>query len=165
MRTLRVCLIVIVTLAWLGLTAPIRADEEKIDLDKLPKEVTAAVKKKFPDAKLVGAEKEVEKDKTTYEVSLKNKDQKIDVILTPEGKIIAIEAEITAKDLPKEVSAALDKKYPKAKIKVIEKITKDEKTSYEILLDTDKKTVEVVFDPKGKMLQEEVREKKEEKDK
>src|SRR5205085_11412445 len=46
-----------------------RADEEeKVPLDKLPKAVTEAVKKKFPRAELVSAEKEKQDGKTVYEV-------------------------------------------------------------------------------------------------
>jgi hypothetical protein len=137
-----------------------RSDEEKVPLEKVPKEVMDAVKKKFPDAKIVGAEKEVEGGKTYFEVAIKNKEQNIEVILTPEGKITAVEAEISAKDLPKDVTAALDKKYPKAVIKKVEEITKDDKVSYEVMLATaDKKTLEVTFDPKGKILEEEKKEK------
>ncbi|MFL5243424.1 MAG: PepSY-like domain-containing protein [Gemmataceae bacterium] len=138
--------------------AYLRADEEKVPLDKVPKAVMDAVKKKFPDAKIMGVEKEVEGGKTSYEVAIKNKDQNIDVLLTPEGEITAIEAEISLKDLPKEVVAAMDKKYPKATVKKVEEITKDGKVSYEVLLVTaDKKTFETTFDPKGKILEEEAK--------
>src|SRR6266568_8642865 len=119
MRMLNFSLWAACLILFVGFTG-IRADEEKVPLDKVPKEVMDAVKKKFPDAKIVGAEKEVENGTTSFEVAIKNKDQNIDVILTPEGKITAVEAEIPAKDLPKEVTTALDKKYPKAEIKKVE---------------------------------------------
>lgn len=133
------------------------ADEEKVPLDKLPKEVTEAVKKKFPKAELVSAEKEKEDGKTVYEVNIKNEGQTIEVTLTPEGKIVSIEKEITAKDLPKVVADALEAKYPKASIKKAEEIIKEDKLiSYEMLIVTaDKKKLEVKFDPTGKFLEEE----------
>jgi uncharacterized membrane protein YkoI len=134
----------------------------KVPLEKVPKEVMDAVKKKFPDAKIVGAERRSRGDKTYFEVAIKNKEQNIEIILTPESKISAIEAEISAKDLPKEVTAVLDKKYPEAEIKKVEEITKDDKVSYEVKLATaDKKSLEVTFDPKGKILEEEKKEKEE----
>lgn len=133
------------------------ADEEKVPLDKLPKAVVDAVKAKFPDAKLVSAEKELEDGKPVYEVAIKDKDQNIEVTVTPEGKIILIEKEIAAKDLPKAVAEAMEKKYPKATIKKLEEIIKDDKvTSYEALIVTaEKKNLEVRFDPSGKFLEEE----------
>jgi hypothetical protein len=138
----------------------VRADdekEEKVPLDKLPKAVVEAVKAKFPKAELVSAEKEKEDGKTVYEVAIKNEGQNIEVTVTPEGKIIEIEKEIALKDVPKAVSEALEKKYPKATVKKVEEIIKNDKTEgYEFLLVTaDKKTVEVKFSPEGKVLNEE----------
>jgi uncharacterized membrane protein YkoI len=145
-----------------GMTA--RADEakeEKVPLDKVPKAVLDAVKAKFKDAELVGAEKENEKGKVIYEINLKVKGQTIEVSATPDGKIVSIEKTISVKDLPKAVAEALDSKYPKATIKIVEEITHGEKLSYEVLLVTaDKKTLEVVFDPEGKVLEEEKKDKK-----
>jgi hypothetical protein len=48
-----------------------QADEEKIDLDKLPAKVTAAVKEKFKGAELISASKEKEDNKVLFEVRLK----------------------------------------------------------------------------------------------
>lgn len=152
----------IALLAGLALTAPIQADEEKVPLDKLPAKVTAAVKEKFKDGELVSASKEVEAGKTLFEVQLKHKGHAIDVTVTEDGTITAIEKEITAKDLPKAVAAAVEEKFPKATWKKVEEITKGEKMTYEVLLTTaDKKEFEVVLDPAGKILETE--EKKEEK--
>jgi Putative beta-lactamase-inhibitor-like, PepSY-like len=167
MRTLVIGTFGLALVALLGLTA-LRADEgkeEKVALDKLPKAVTDAVKAKFEGCKLVSAEKEKEDGKDVFEVTIKHKGHTIEVTLTPEGTLVSIEKEIEAKDLPKAVSEAIDAKYPKATIKKAEEVTKGDKVSYEALIVTaDKKTLEVVFDPKGKFLEEEKKdEKKEEK--
>jgi uncharacterized membrane protein YkoI len=132
-------------------------DEEKVPLDKLPKAVVDAVKEKFPRAELVSAEKEKEDGKTVYEVALKDGKHKREVTLTPDGKIVSVETEIEAADLPKAVAEALEARYPKAEIKKAEEISKDDKiTKYEMLIVTaDKKKLEVSFDPRGKFLEEE----------
>jgi hypothetical protein len=150
--------------------APVRADEEKVPLDKVPKAVLEAATKRFPKAEVVGASKEADKDKTVYEVELKQGGKTIDVTLTPEGVITTIEQQIDAKDLPKAVAEALDKKYPKATHKIIEAVyaVKDGKEGldfYEVLLVTaEKKEVEVQVLPDGKIKAEEKKpEKKEEK--
>ena len=138
-----------------------RADEEKVPLDKLPKVVVDAVKARFSDAKLLSAEKETEDGKTVYEVVIQNKDQKIEVTLTPQGEITEIEKQIKAKDLPTKVAKALEDKYPKATYKVIEEVIKVEKKKeqapyYEVLLVTaDKKKLEVVLTADGKITKEE----------
>jgi uncharacterized membrane protein YkoI len=144
-----------------GMTA--RADEEKegkVALDKVPKTVLDAVKAKFKGAELVSAGTEKEDGKLVYEINLKHQGHKIDVTVRPDGKILSSEKTIGVKDLPKEVSEALDGKYAKAKIKLVEEVTEGEKVNYEVLLVTaDNKTLEIVFDPKGKVVKEEKKEK------
>jgi hypothetical protein len=162
LATVAVCLFVF--------AAPVRADEEKVPLDKVPKAVLEAAKKRFPKAEVVGASKEAEKEKTVYEVELKQGGKTIDVTLTPEGVITTIEQQIDAKDLPKAVAEALDKKYPKAAHKIIEavyavKSGKESLDFYEVLLVTsEKKEVEVQIFPDGKIKAEEEK-KPEKKDK
>ena len=149
------------------LAAPVRADEEKVPLEKVPKAVLEAAKKRFPKAEVVGASKETEKDKTVYEVELKEAGKTIDVTLTPEGVITTIEKQIDAKELPKAVTDALEKKYAKATFKVVESVysVKDGKEAldyYEVLLVTaEKKEIEVEILADGKIKHEE--EKKSEK--
>jgi uncharacterized membrane protein YkoI len=144
------------------------AGEEKVPLDKLPKAVKDAVLKRFPKADLKSAEKENENGKIVYEVAIVYKDQKIEVTLTPEGKITEIEKQIAAKDMPKEVTKTLEDKYPKATYKMIEEVikVKDNKEKleyYEVLLETaDKKKFEVSVAPDGKVVKVEDKNKKKE---
>jgi hypothetical protein len=136
-------------------------DEEKVPLDKLPKAVVEAVKEKFPKAELISAEKETEKDKTTYAVTIKNGDQELEVTVTPEGKIQVISREIEIGDLPKAVKAAIKARYPKATIQSAEEIIEEDKiTQYEVVLAIGKKQLEVIFDPKGKLIEEEEKDSK-----
>ena len=150
-----------------GATGALRADEEKIALDKVPKAVLESVKKRFPKAELIEAAKETDGDKVEYEVTLKDGETKYDVMFSPDGKITLIEKTITAKDLPKAVADAVAEKYPKATYKLYEEMTKviDGKEAiayFEVLLVTaDKKTLEVEVSPEGKILKTE--EKKDEK--
>jgi uncharacterized membrane protein YkoI len=140
------------------LFAPVvQADEEKVPLDKMPKAVIDAVKKKFPDAKITETSKEKEDGKTIYEVAFTFKDYKYEVECEEDGTIIAIDKQIEAKELPKDVAKALEEKYPKATYKLIEEVTKKEKIAYyEVdLVTADKKEVEVEIDPSGKILKEE----------
>jgi hypothetical protein len=145
------------------------ADEEKVPLDKVPKVVLDAAKKRFPNAEAIEASKETEDGKTVYEIELRENGKKLDVTLTADGTIILIERQIDAKDLPKAVVEAIDKKYPKATFKIIEEVikVKDGKETldlYEALLVTaDKMKVEVKVAPDGKITGEEKPEKKEEK--
>ena len=136
----------VAALAGLGFAA--RADEEKVPLDKLPKAISRAVKKRFPKGEMKEAAKETENGKTVYEVTVKDDGHSIDASFTAEGKLIGLEKEIEAKDLPKAVADALAAKYPGAKHKRVEEVIKvtDGKESleyYEVLVETaDGKKVE-----------------------
>ena len=142
-----VVLLVVAAGAWAGG----EEGEKKVDLSKVPKKVVSAVKKKYPEAKIRGVSTEVDKDQKVYEVAITNKGQKIDVSLTPDGKIISIEAEIQMKDVPKAVVKALQTKYPKAKVRLIEEVTKGKTRYYEFQLTTaEGQAVEASFDPSGK---------------
>jgi hypothetical protein len=161
MRTLLWCLTIAAVAGFVGAPAGARADEEKVPLDKLPKAVVDGVKKRFPDAELVGAEKENENGKTVYELAIKNKGQNVSVTLTPEGALVEIENEIAASALPKAVADALERKYPKATLKKVEEVIpvrngKEKLEYYEILLVTaGNKKVEVSVTPDGKFNKQE----------
>jgi uncharacterized membrane protein YkoI len=157
--------LVMTAVAAFAITAWVRADEEKVPLDKLPKAVAEAAKKRFPKAEVVGASKEKEDGKTVYEVELKEAGKTIDVTITPEGAITLIEQQIDAKDLPKAVAGALEKKYPKATYKTTEAVyaVKDGKEAldfYEVLVVTaEKKEIEVKVAADGKIKNEEEKKK------
>lgn len=129
--------------------------EEEIALEKVPKAVLTAIKKKFPEAKLQGAAKQTEEDQISYETFVKHKGHEMYVVCEPDGKIVEIDREISPNELPKPVTEALKKKYPKSSIMSVGEVTEDDEITYDVLLKHGKKTLRVIFDPKGKVLEEE----------
>src|SRR6516165_9219582 len=81
--------------------------DREIALDKVPRPVLAAVKKKFPDAKLDSAAKETEEDEVLYEIFLKHKGHAIYAVCQADGEIIETAREISFKELPKPVVETL----------------------------------------------------------
>ena len=164
MRTCLCCLALAAVTGISLVSGGVQAGEEKIPLDKLPKAVVEAVKKRFPKAELISAAKETVDKKTEYEVILKSEGQRIDVTLAPEGTILGMEKEIAVKDLPKAVTATLKKSYPKAVYKKVEEVIKvaDGKETlafYEVLLEiTEKKSIEVKVKANGKILNPDAKE-------
>ncbi len=155
-----------ITRTWLGAgmgillfsVAGVYADEEEVALDKVPKPVIEAVKARFKDAVMSGAAKERDNGKLVYEVSLKDKGQTMDVMLTPEGEIFVIEKAITAAALPTAVAQALEDKYPKATYKKLEEVVKVKRKKeklayYEVVLtvvETEKRMLKLT--PEGKIV-------------
>ena len=78
------------TLALLILAMAAPAEGEGVRLNMVPLPVLDAVRTRFKDARLTGADKEVQDGKTIYEIAIKHQGRNIDVTLTPEGAILLI---------------------------------------------------------------------------
>jgi hypothetical protein len=141
-----------------------RAQEKKgkdsLDLDKIPRVVMESLKAKFPKAEIHKWTKEKEGDEVIYDIEFKQEGRKCEADIKEKGDYINYEKAIEAKDLPKAVRDAIEKRYPKATLKENMEETevkgKDEKLSaYEVVLVTaDKKEVEVRVSPNGKILED-----------
>jgi hypothetical protein len=167
MRTRTGWLASLVVLAVMGSVA--MADEEKVPLDKLPQKVTDAIKAKFPNAKLVAAEKEKEDGNVVYDVDITNGEDKLEVAVKEDGTITGYEKAIKVKDLPEAVTKALEDKYQKHTCKAVEEVYKvkdgnDEFDCYEIVIETAaKKKFELLVEKDGKIRKEtEIKSKKKE---
>jgi len=155
-------------LALTVLMAPGARAQDKLKLDEIPKKVMDALKARFPKAEIHKWTKEKEGADVVYDIEFKENGRKCEADIKEDGTYINFEREIAAKDLPKAVVEAVEKKYPKATMKEVMEITevkgKDEKLEgYEITLETaDKKSVEVTVAPDGKILEDSTEEKKKE---
>jgi hypothetical protein len=140
-------------------TGEIRAQEESVPQNKIPKVVMDALLAKFPKAKIDKCTKAKEGGDVVYDIEFKQEDRKCEADIKENGTYINYEKAIEAKDLPKVVSDAVEKRYPKSTLKETMEETevkgKDEKLSaYEVvLLTADKKDVELRLAPDGKILE------------
>jgi uncharacterized membrane protein YkoI len=134
-----------------------RADDKKIALDKVPKEVMDSVKARFPGAEVTSVEKETEDGEVVYDFELKHEGRKYEMDIKADGTITEIEKEVAAKDVPEAVTNALKAKYPNATIKEVMEVNKvkgkEEKPDhYEVTIvtaDNKKMEVEVSLDGKN----------------
>ena len=138
-----------------------RADEEKekkISEDKLPREVAASIKARFPGAKLTSIEKEKENGQVVYDIELKHEGRKYEMDIKEDGTIIEIEKEVEAKDVPAAVTKAVADKYPGASIKEVMEVNKvkdkqETPDHYEVVIVTaEKKKMEVEVSLDGKSI-------------
>jgi Putative beta-lactamase-inhibitor-like, PepSY-like len=133
------------------------AEEKDVPLDKVPEKVLAAVKKHFPDAKLVEVSTDTEDGVTEYTVTLHHNKHTYEVTVTEDGKITEIAREMEFKDLPKPVAAAFRKQHPKAKVDGVWELTepgvKGKKYQIDFVTAGGKEMV-AEFDADGKLLSE-----------
>jgi len=141
-----------------------RAEEKRIKESEVPKAVIDGVAKKYPAGKRVGFEREDEEGKTIYEVKVVNDGHKIDVDVTPDGRIVEEEEEIAFSTTPDAVKKALtaSPKFGKWTVKRAEKVVhadKPDAPEFELLLTSGKNVAEVVFAADGKQLKVEEKKK------
>jgi hypothetical protein len=149
-------------LAVLGLASGIRAQEETIPLDRVPKSVMTSAKAKFPGAEIKAASEESADGKApVYALGMKHRRHNMVVTLKVDGTVVLVETAVPAKELPKAVLRAVEHKYPGASIRHAESVKKGPQVKkradhYEFYLVTaDKKAALARVDPEGKVLKPE----------
>lgn len=151
----------------LGLAAmessPAVAAETRLARSKVPSAVLAAVSARHPRSKMTDFAQEHEGGKTVYEVTLETGSGRLEVIVSPAGKILTEEQTIAMKDLPDPVRKSLARsRHAKAKVLRLEKVTdhrKPKEPTYELLVELLGKKHELVFSSAGRLLKEEAKSK------
>jgi hypothetical protein len=124
---------------------------------EVPKAVLDSVAKKYPAAKRLQYERETEDGKTIYEIQVLSNGHKIDVDVTPDGRIFEEEEEIpfaTAPDAVKQAFAG-SAKFGRWSVKRAERLThadRPDAPEYELLVASGKNLAELVFAADGKQL-------------
>jgi hypothetical protein len=148
---------------WLALVAVMAAaqvsfaddsEPQPLPLNQVPKAVMNAVMTKFPTAKPQSAALGVEDNRPFVDVHILLNNQKIWITCDPKGPIRIIDREITLKELPAAVTAALNKKYPQAKVRLLNEITAEGPPTYDIAVTFQKKPLIGVFAATGAFLEE-----------
>jgi uncharacterized membrane protein YkoI len=138
-------------------TSWLHAAEEQIKPEQLPKAASDAVKARFPGLEYTSITKETEADgRIVYDIELTQKGRKFETDVKEDGTLLEVEKEVDPKNYPKALAAAVDAKYPKAKIKIVMEVNlvKDKKETpdhFEVSVETvDKQEKELLFQLDGK---------------
>ena len=132
------------------------AGEKKLAERDVPRPVLDGVAKQYPTAKRLGYAREVEKGNTVYEVKLDADGRKIDLDVTPDGRILVAEEQIAVEATPEAVKRGLaaSAKYGQWLVKRAEKVTATDGTpdKYELVVVEGKRKAELTFSADGKLL-------------
>ena len=90
---------------------------------------------KYPNAKIIGTAKETEKGITYFEIESKDSNMRRDLLYTKEGKVVEIEEELSAENIPSFVKAAVEEKFKDVEYKRGEKNVRNNVTKYEVVCD------------------------------
>jgi hypothetical protein len=167
MRQFVVPLGILVLVVFIGTV--VRAKEEPVPVDKIPKAVMDALLEKFPKAKIDKCTRAKEGDDIVYDIEFTQEGRKCEADITEKGTYINYEKAIGANDLPRAVRVAIEKRYPKATLTEVMEETEvkgqsEKLSAYEVVLTTsDQKDVEVRLSPSGRILEDTGAKKPEEK--
>lgn len=122
-----------------------------------PAAISKVASKAFPDAKVNACKAEKKGDLDQFEVKLTRKDgSKVEVDVSPDGKILQIEEPIAIDKIPSPVMKAFAAKYPDAEADKADKQTRtDQGTFYEIAFRIDQAKKEATFREDGSFVEEE----------
>ena len=117
-----------------GLSLVAFAAEAKLKVDELPPAVQTALKDQTKDATIVGASKEREHGRSTYEVETKLDGKDRDLTFAEDGSLLEIEQEVDLNSIPGPAKRAIEKRLSGGTITKVESVTKGPETSYEALV-------------------------------
>lgn len=109
-----------------------------------------AFSSKFPNAKNVKWDRESD---TEWEAEFKMDGKEYSANFSNDGTWMETEYEISKKDLPESIKAAIEAAYPGAKLEEIEKVEKPDFKGYEIEVEQGESMFELVFDESGTIIE------------
>ena len=107
------------------------AAETKMKVEDLPAAVQAAMKEQSKGATILGASKEREHGRMTYEVETKQAGKGRDITFAEDGSLLEVEQEVDLDSIPQPAKEAIQKKAAGGTIKKVESVTQGSSTSYE----------------------------------
>jgi putative PepSY-like beta-lactamase-inhibitor len=125
------------------------AQEQKISCTAVPAAVREAFAKAFPKATIKECAKEVEKGKTSYEISSTEGETRRDVLFYADGRLIVVEEVVPFSSVPEPVQRAVKGRYPGGEVTLAEKLIRDGAVLYEFRIRDGSKQVEIVLDGGG----------------
>lgn len=136
-----------------GISLSAAAGEVSLSAKAVPKAVQSAIASQYPKAKIKGYSLE-SRSPRLIEVEMDDAGTQRSIIYRPDGSAIEVETVISPSALPAAVLARIGRKDEEARIVAAEMSVRDGITSYEVALQDDGDTEELVFDAHGKIISE-----------
>lgn len=137
-------------------TAPAQERGQQVKMADLPAAIQKTVREQSQGAKIEELSRVVEKGKTIYTAEMIVNGRTKELLLDPDGKVIAIEEQIAIEALPPAAKAGIEQQAGNGKIAKVESITKgDAIVGYEAHIKRDGKLTEIRVSPDGKLITKE----------
>ncbi len=130
----------------------VNAQDKKISEKQVPAKVLSAFHKAYPKAEIKGTSIESENGHHYYEIESMEGTKHIDLLIEHNGKIAEVEETIPESELPLGVTKTLKLKYKGYKLTRAEKVTSGKKLTYELGIEKNGRSHEIVFNKSGKLI-------------
>lgn len=107
------------------------AADTKVQVEALPSAVQSAMRDQTKGATILGASKEREKGRMTYEVETKVDGKSRDLTFAEDGSLLEVEQEVDLDSIPVPAKQALQKRAANGTIEKVESVTQGATTTYE----------------------------------
>ncbi len=107
------------------------AADTKIKVEQLPPAVRSAMQEQTKGATVLGASKERENGRMTYEVETRRDGKGRDLTFAADGSLLEVEQEVDLESVPGPAKEALRKRAAGEKIEKVESVTQGSTVSYE----------------------------------
>ncbi len=121
----------------------------------VPDDLRAMLSRHYAGGRILELEQEHGQD--LYEVEIRHRGMEVELTVSHDLEILAIEQEIAPNDLPDRILSLLDKEYTDALFAETEKRLKDGKTTYYIKLQQEEQRIQLSLSPNGKVLKRRVK--------
>ena len=106
---------------------------------QVPAAAQQTLKQHAPETAIQKIEKDDEDGKISYEFQIVQGGKKSEITVTPDGKLLSTEEIVALADVPAAVRQALETQATGGKMGIVEKVTEDGKTTFEVKVEKDGK--------------------------
>ncbi len=152
-------LFLIIMIAFSLMSCEKKEQEREVTEKEVPKAVLQVFIQTYPGATVEEYAEEIEDGQKFYEISFEFEGRKIDAIYKPDGTVNAIEEIIATEQLPDVIHQAVSKEFPQFSIQLAEKIEKEGKMFFEVIvLNIEKnKSYEILLSDKGIVIEKDLK--------
>jgi len=144
------------TFAVLIVSALVQA--EVIKKEAVPPAVIASFEKSYPAATIKSYEREERGGETCYEIESIEGTIERDIIYNAGGGVLEIEESLAINQIPERVRKSVEKNHSQGKIVSAEKVTQGATITYELIVQSAGKKIEMEIDPDGGIISSKTKE-------
>jgi len=130
----------------------LREIEADIRLEDLPNEIAAVALREVPGGRMTGAERELRRDGSAWEVKLVQGGRNWELVVDESGRVLETEKELAQGEAPAVVRNAALAAIPGGEFATIELIERPGELEYHVKLERGGGRYKVVLDPEGGVL-------------